>query len=110
MTGTRCGARAAGSTSRYSTPGTTLFTLSEAGAEFVPGRVRWDGEIVEIDLSELTNTQSSAMTWDFFKRLRDTTKMKIVLKGIVTSEDADLAAGLDRERALDAREALRDGL
>ena len=26
-----------------------------------------------IDLSDLMNIQSSAMTWDFFKRLRDTT-------------------------------------
>ena len=30
------------------------------------------------------------MTWDFIRRLRDTTKMKIVLKGIVTAEDAKL--------------------
>jgi isopentenyl diphosphate isomerase/L-lactate dehydrogenase-like FMN-dependent dehydrogenase len=50
-----------------------------------------------IDLSGLTNTQSSAMTWDFFKRMRDTTKMKIVAKGILAWEDAVLAAdaGLD---------------
>jgi 4-hydroxymandelate oxidase len=45
-----------------------------------------------IDLSGLTNTQSSAMTWEFVKRLRDTTKMKIVLKGILAYEDAVLAA------------------
>ena len=50
-----------------------------------------------IDLSSLTNTQSSAMTWDLLKRLRDTTKMKIVLKGILAYEDAVLAAeaGMD---------------
>jgi 4-hydroxymandelate oxidase len=50
-----------------------------------------------LDLSGLTNTQSSAMTWDFLKRLRDTTKMKIVLKGILAHEDAVLAAdaGMD---------------
>jgi len=50
-----------------------------------------------IDVSGLTNTQSSAMTWDFFKRLRDTTKMTIVLKGILVHEDAVLAAdaGMD---------------
>ena len=37
------------------------------------------------------------MTWDFLKRLRDTTKMKIVLKGILAHEDAELAvdAGID---------------
>jgi 4-hydroxymandelate oxidase len=42
-------------------------------------------------------TASNAMTWDFFKRLRDTTKMKIVIKGILAHEDAKLAAdaGID---------------
>jgi isopentenyl diphosphate isomerase/L-lactate dehydrogenase-like FMN-dependent dehydrogenase len=51
----------------------------------------------DIDLTGLTNTQSSAMTWDFFKRLRDVTKMKILAKGILAWEDAVLAAdaGLD---------------
>jgi 4-hydroxymandelate oxidase len=51
----------------------------------------------EIDLTGLTNTQSSAMTWDFFRRLRDTTRMKILAKGILAWEDAALAAdaGLD---------------
>src|SRR5438270_5175891 len=50
-----------------------------------------------LDLSGLTHTQTSAMTWDFLKRLRDTTKMKIVLKGILAYEDAALAVenGMD---------------
>ena len=50
-----------------------------------------------IDTSGLRNTQSSAMTWDFFKRLRDLTKMKLLAKGILAWEDAALAAdaGLD---------------
>jgi isopentenyl diphosphate isomerase/L-lactate dehydrogenase-like FMN-dependent dehydrogenase len=50
-----------------------------------------------VDLSGLTNIQASAMTWDFFKRLRDATKMKIVIKGILAWEDAVLAAdnGID---------------
>src|SRR6476619_5934588 len=50
-----------------------------------------------LDLSGLTHTQSSAMTWDFLKRLRDATKMKIVIKGILAHEDAVLAAdaGID---------------
>src|SRR5207249_11839550 len=50
-----------------------------------------------LDISGLTNTQSSNMTWDFLKRLRDTTKMKIVLKGILAHEDAVLAVqnGMD---------------
>jgi 4-hydroxymandelate oxidase len=51
----------------------------------------------DLDLTGLRNTQSSAMTWEFFKRLRDTTKMKIVVKGILAWEDAVLAAdnGID---------------
>src|SRR5256885_2879730 len=50
-----------------------------------------------LDLTGLTHTQSSNMTWDFLKRLRDTTKMKIVLKGILAHEDAVLAVqnGMD---------------
>ena len=50
-----------------------------------------------LDISGLTHTQSSNMTWDFLKRLRDTTKMKIVLKGVLAHEDAVLAAdaGID---------------
>src|SRR5213596_145972 len=56
-------------------------------------RPMYDG----VDLSGLTNFQSSAMTWDFMKRLRDLTKMKIVIKGILAHEDAKLAAdaGID---------------
>jgi 4-hydroxymandelate oxidase len=45
-----------------------------------------------IDLSKLRNTQSSNLTWDFVKKLRDSTKMKVVLKGILAYEDAALAA------------------
>src|SRR3954465_9681187 len=50
-----------------------------------------------IDVSGLSHTQSSAMDWEFLKRLRETTKMKIVLKGILAHEDAVLAAdaGMD---------------
>ena len=50
-----------------------------------------------VDLAGLTHTQSSNMNWDFIKRLRDTVRMKIVLKGILAHEDARLAAdaGID---------------
>jgi 4-hydroxymandelate oxidase len=58
-------------------------------------RAMYQGQ--DVDISGLTNFQSSAMTWDFFKRLRDTTKMKILAKGILAHEDAELAVkhGLD---------------
>ena len=45
-----------------------------------------------IDMSGLPNLQSSAMTWDYLKRIRDATKMKCVIKGILTAEDARIAA------------------
>jgi FMN-dependent dehydrogenase len=50
-----------------------------------------------VDLSGLRSTEASNLTWDFIKRLRATTKMKIVLKGILAYEDAVLAAdnGID---------------
>jgi isopentenyl diphosphate isomerase/L-lactate dehydrogenase-like FMN-dependent dehydrogenase len=45
-----------------------------------------------VDLSGLRNIQSSAMTWDYLKRLRDLTKMKVAVKGLLAWEDAKLAA------------------
>jgi 4-hydroxymandelate oxidase len=45
-----------------------------------------------VDLSGLRNIQSSAMTWDYLKRLRDTTKMKVIIKGLLAWEDAKMAA------------------
>lgn len=35
-------------------------------------------------------TQSPALTWEFIRRLRDTTKMRLLIKGIETREDAQL--------------------
>ena len=35
--------------------------------------------------------QVGTPTWDYVKRLRDATSMKVLLKGIVTHEDADIA-------------------
>jgi len=32
------------------------------------------------------------MNWDFVKRLRDTVSVKLLVKGIVTREDAQIAA------------------
>jgi (S)-2-hydroxy-acid oxidase len=44
-----------------------------------------------LDVSKVSGLQSPALTWDFVKRLKDTTTMKLVIKGIVTREDAQLA-------------------
>ncbi len=43
-----------------------------------------------IDLSGVENTQASGLTWGFVDRLKNTTSMRVMLKGIVTAEDAAL--------------------
>jgi len=44
-----------------------------------------------LDLSKVTAVQPPNMNWDFVKRLRDTVTVKLLIKGIVTREDAQLA-------------------
>ena len=63
-------------------------------AKRVVRRHNYDG----IDLSSITGSgESSNLSWNTIKRMRDITRMKIVLKGIVTPEDAELAVqnGID---------------
>jgi 4-hydroxymandelate oxidase len=50
-----------------------------------------------IDLKGTASTAAANLTWDYVKRLRDSTPAKIVLKGILAPEDARLAAeiGID---------------
>jgi 4-hydroxymandelate oxidase len=57
-------------------------------------RHNYDG----IDLSGIAGSgESSNLSWETVKRMRDITRMKIVLKGILTAEDAELAVqnGMD---------------
>ncbi len=44
-----------------------------------------------LDLSRVTALTPPDMTWDVIRRVRDLTSMRLVLKGIVTREDAELA-------------------
>jgi 4-hydroxymandelate oxidase len=44
-----------------------------------------------LDLSHVTNLYGTGMTWDFVDRLRQVVKGKLVLKGIMTPEDASEA-------------------
>jgi isopentenyl diphosphate isomerase/L-lactate dehydrogenase-like FMN-dependent dehydrogenase len=50
-----------------------------------------------IDLGGVSSTIVTNLNWDLIKRLRDTVKVKLVLKGILAFEDAELAAdaGID---------------
>ena len=44
-----------------------------------------------IDVSDVKSFQSASLTWDVIRNVRQITAMKIVIKGILTSEDARLA-------------------
>jgi 4-hydroxymandelate oxidase len=55
-------------------------------AERLHGRGMYSG----IDLSDVESTQNSGLTWDFVERLKNATSMRLMLKGIVTAEDAAL--------------------
>src|SRR6266851_979379 len=61
--------------------------------DFFARRPNFDG----VDVSDPSSLDIANLTWDSIKRLRDTVRMKIVLKGILTHEDATLAAnnGID---------------
>ena len=56
-------------------------------ASYVSRKPMFDG----LDVSKVTGLHLSGMTWDFVKRLRDTTTKKLLIKGVVTKEDAQLA-------------------
>ena len=56
-------------------------------AAYVARKPMFDG----LDVSKVTESAPSALSWDFFKRLRDTVTVKLLIKGIVTKEDAQLA-------------------
>ena len=54
-------------------------------------------EGIDVGKTGVKNMLSANMTWDFVKRMRDSTKMKIVIKGLLNPEDAKLcvANGVD---------------
>ncbi len=72
-----------------------------------------------LDLSAISNTRAPQMDWAFIERLQSATSMRVVLKGIVTHEDATLAVdrGVDGlivsnhgGRAIESRRATIDSL
>jgi isopentenyl diphosphate isomerase/L-lactate dehydrogenase-like FMN-dependent dehydrogenase len=56
-------------------------------AQYAARKPMFDG----LNLSKVTATHPLDMNWDFVKRLRDAVKVKLLIKGIVTREDAQLA-------------------
>ena len=60
---------------------------AEGFAGYVARKPMFNG----IDVSKVTNLYPTEMSWDFVKRLRDAVTVKLLIKGIVTREDAQLA-------------------
>jgi 4-hydroxymandelate oxidase len=56
-------------------------------AQYAARKPMFDG----LDLSKVTATYPASVNWEFVKRLRDTVTVKLLLKGIVTREDAQMA-------------------
>jgi isopentenyl diphosphate isomerase/L-lactate dehydrogenase-like FMN-dependent dehydrogenase len=54
---------------------------------FIAGKPMFAG----LDISEVTDLTPITMSWDYLKRLREIWPRKLVVKGIVTREDAELA-------------------
>jgi len=58
----------------------------------IPALLRRKPMFDQLDLTNVTSVGDPAMTWEYVARVRDAApSMKVVLKGIVTSEDAALA-------------------
>ncbi len=66
-------------------PGTSAVSGGFAG--FAARKPMFSG----LDISKVTQLYPLAVDWDFVKRLRDTVAVKLLIKGIVTREDAQLA-------------------
>jgi isopentenyl diphosphate isomerase/L-lactate dehydrogenase-like FMN-dependent dehydrogenase len=65
--------------------------LRECSACHTPGfanEVSRKANFADIDVSKVTNLYGTGMTWEFIDRLRKIVKGKLVLKGIMTKEDA----------------------
>jgi 4-hydroxymandelate oxidase len=60
---------------------------------FVQRKPSFDG----LDITGVNSTGHATLTWSYVKRLRDTVKARLLVKGLMTAEDATLAiaAGFD---------------
>ncbi|MEG5031280.1 Ig-like domain-containing protein, partial [Microcoleus sp. AT8-B1] len=69
-------------------PGTPLFSLAGGKAEFVPGRVRYTGDIVEIDLTNVTNSSSGNLLFKLIDSDTDTGST-VEVKNITNTVDEE---------------------
>ena len=83
----QCSACHAGAFTPFARGKTGAAPASGGFAGFAARKPMFDG----LDVSKVTSLHGLATNWDFVKRLRDTVTVKLLIKGIVTREDAQLA-------------------
>jgi 4-hydroxymandelate oxidase len=72
-------------------------TCTDCHQPGLAGRLRRKPMFDKLDLTGLADYYAPTLTWDSIRRMKDMTRMKVVLKGIVTREDAELCVvrGID---------------
>jgi isopentenyl diphosphate isomerase/L-lactate dehydrogenase-like FMN-dependent dehydrogenase len=66
-----------------------LTVVTVNGSGFIAGKPMFSGA----DISAVQDLTPPDMTWDYLNRLRDIWPRRLVVKGLVTREDAELAIG-----------------
>ena len=72
-------------------------TCTDCHQPGLAGRLRRKPMFDKLDLTGLADYYAPTLTWDSIRRMKEMTRMKVVLKGIVTREDAELCL----ERGID---------
>ena len=70
------------------TNGTALFTLAGTKAEFVPGRVRWDGSVLDINLSDLALSDTGLLKFQLLNSDSDG-KTKVTIQPLTNQVDVE---------------------
>ena len=73
------------------TPGTSLFTLAGSRAEFEPGRVRWDGSVLQIDLSDVSSLKTGLLKFQLLSSDSDN-GTRVTIKPLTNEVDADTSS------------------
>ena len=74
------------------TNGTALFTLAGTKAEFVPGRVSWDGSVLDINLSDLASRNTGLLKFQLLNSDTDS-QTKVTIVPLTNQNDVDGTIG-----------------
>ena len=74
------------------TNGTALFTLAGKTAEYIPGRVRWDGSILDIDLTDLAALDTGLLKFQLLNNDSDNSS-KVSIQPLSNVVDTEASSG-----------------